>query len=196
MWQRGEVNSDSVAGRGPAPRRAEVIAALSLGIDLGLGQPMEHMLRAAIIATRLADRLGLDADRRAVVYYSDLVAWIGCHADAPELSAVFRDEIGFRAGTYQVDMTGVARAGFMLQRAAADRHALDGGRHAVKFLIAGRRQMVEILNSHYVSAGALADRLGLGAGVRTAVRKVGRDRAPRGRAGRRHSHRNASGATG
>ena len=68
---------------------------------------MEHMLRAAVIATRLADRLGLDADQRAVVYYADLVAWIGCHADSPELSAVFRDEIDFRAGTYQVDMRGL-----------------------------------------------------------------------------------------
>src|SRR5436853_129404 len=41
------------------PRRAEVLAALSLAIDLGLGQPMEHMLRSALIATRLAERLGL-----------------------------------------------------------------------------------------------------------------------------------------
>ena len=43
------------------PRRAELVAALSLALDLGLGQPMEHMLRAAVIATRLADRVGLDA---------------------------------------------------------------------------------------------------------------------------------------
>ena len=58
-----------MSGHGPdggAPRRAEVLAALSLAIDLGLGQPMEHMLRAAVIATRLADRLGLDAEQRAV----------------------------------------------------------------------------------------------------------------------------------
>jgi hypothetical protein len=27
-------------------RRAEVLAALSLAIDLGLGQPMDHMLRS------------------------------------------------------------------------------------------------------------------------------------------------------
>jgi HD-GYP domain-containing protein (c-di-GMP phosphodiesterase class II) len=154
---------------GSAPRRAEVLAALSLGIDLGLGQPMEHMLRAAVIATRLADLLGLDADQRAVVFYADLVAWIGCHADSPELSVVFRDEIDFRAGTFQVDMRGLPRAGFMLQHAAADRDGFDRGRNTAKFLISGRRQMSEILNSHYISAGALADRLGLGSQVRAAV---------------------------
>jgi HD-GYP domain-containing protein (c-di-GMP phosphodiesterase class II) len=66
-------------------------------------------------------------------------------------------------------MEGLPRAKFMLRHAAADRPSLDRGRNAVRFLLSGRRQMTEILNSHYVSAGALADRLGLGAGVRTAV---------------------------
>ena len=42
------------------PTRAELLAAQSVAIDLGLGQPAEHMLRAALIATRLADRLGLE----------------------------------------------------------------------------------------------------------------------------------------
>ena len=130
---------------------------------------MEHMLRAAVIATRLADRLDLDAEQRGIVYYADLVAWIGCHADAPELSAVFRDEIEFRAGTYGVDMKGVSRAAFMLRRAAADRPALDSGRQTVSFLLTGRRQMADILDSHYASAGALADRLGLGPGVRHSI---------------------------
>ncbi|EUA31055.1 hypothetical protein I552_10100 [Mycobacterium xenopi 3993] len=50
---------DGVDLRGPVlPSRAEVLAALSVAIDLGLGQPSEHMLRAALIGTRIADRLG------------------------------------------------------------------------------------------------------------------------------------------
>ena len=40
--------------REPAPvRLAELVAALSLGIDLGFGQPMEHVLRQCLIALRL-----------------------------------------------------------------------------------------------------------------------------------------------
>ena len=39
-------------------RLAEIVALLSLGTDLGLGQPMEHMIRASLI-TSMADRLGL-----------------------------------------------------------------------------------------------------------------------------------------
>ena len=41
-------------------RAAEVIAALCLGTDLGMGFPFEHGLRSTLIATRLADRLGID----------------------------------------------------------------------------------------------------------------------------------------
>ncbi|MCU1475144.1 MAG: LuxR family transcriptional regulator, partial [Amnibacterium sp.] len=49
---------------GARPQRAELIAALSLAIDLGLGLPLEHMLRSCIIAMRLADLLGADAETR------------------------------------------------------------------------------------------------------------------------------------
>ena len=54
--QNRQVTSSTPAA---PPTRAEVLAALSVAIDLGLGQPAEHMLRSALIATRLADRMGL-----------------------------------------------------------------------------------------------------------------------------------------
>ena len=82
--QNGRVRTRPGADRGgeprpgiTRPRRAELLAALSLAIDLGLGMPMEHMLRSSVIATRLADRLGLREDQRATVFYCSLVAWIG-----------------------------------------------------------------------------------------------------------------------
>jgi hypothetical protein len=40
---------------GAQVRLAELVAALSLGIDLGFGQPMEHVLRQCLIALRLAE---------------------------------------------------------------------------------------------------------------------------------------------
>ena len=89
------------------PRRAELLAAVSLAIDLGLGQPMEHMLRSSLIASRIAERMGLDAQQRATVYYANLVGWIGCHADSHELWELFGDDIAWRADTYAVDMAGL-----------------------------------------------------------------------------------------
>ena len=45
--------------RQPQVRLAELVAALWLGVDLGFGQPMEHVLRQCLIALRLADHAGL-----------------------------------------------------------------------------------------------------------------------------------------
>ncbi len=61
---------------------AELLGVLSLATDLGMGQPMEHMLRQCLIALRLSDRLGLDESDRGVVYYTSLLAWVGCNVDA------------------------------------------------------------------------------------------------------------------
>ena len=88
------------------PTRAEVLAALSVAIDLGLGQPAEHMLRSALIATRLADRLGLPRAQRDCIYYSTLIMWIGCHADSHEYARWFGDDISVRRSAYLVDWSG------------------------------------------------------------------------------------------
>ena len=49
-------------------RPASLVAALPLRIDLGFGQPMEHVLRQCLITTKLADGIGLDDQQRAGVY--------------------------------------------------------------------------------------------------------------------------------
>ena len=94
-------------GPGVLPRRVEVLAGLSVAIDLGLGQPAEHMLRAALIGTRIADRLELDPDQRDCVYYATLVMWIGCHADSHEFAQWFGDDIAVRRDSYLIDWSGL-----------------------------------------------------------------------------------------
>src|ERR1700690_4223354 len=81
-------------------RLAELLAALSLGIDLGFGQPMEHVLRQCLIGLRLAEKLGADEETRAVVYYTGLLVNIGCHTDAHEQAKWFGDDIALKAGKY------------------------------------------------------------------------------------------------
>jgi hypothetical protein len=61
-------------------RAAEVIAALSLATDLGMGFPLEHSLYSAVVAMRLADRLGVDAPTASQAYYGGLLSYIGCTA--------------------------------------------------------------------------------------------------------------------
>ena len=78
-------------------RLAELVAALSLGIDLGFGQPMEHVLRQCLIALRMADHLRLYEPTRVAVYYTALLINVGCHTDAHEQAKWFGDDIALKA---------------------------------------------------------------------------------------------------
>ena len=91
-------------------RLAELVAALSLGVDLGFGQPMEHVLRQCLIALRLAERIGLDEQARAVVYYTALLVNVGCHSDAHEQAKWFSDDIALKTGKYNHELRSLRAA--------------------------------------------------------------------------------------
>jgi HD-GYP domain-containing protein (c-di-GMP phosphodiesterase class II) len=87
------------AGSGDRIRLAELMAALSLATDLGLGQPLQHELGVCLAALELADRLGCSADERADVYYIALVAHVGCTGAAPFFASWSGgDDIAFQRG--------------------------------------------------------------------------------------------------
>jgi len=147
-------------------RRAELLAVLSLGADLGLGQPMEHVLRECLIAMRLAERIGMDEKARAIVYYTALLTWVGCHVDAYEQAKWFGDDLALKADFPRVDGTG---AGFMLKHLGAGRSFLDRALLGVSFLGNGRREVGEILDNHRRAAENLAAQLGLDRDVRDSL---------------------------
>ena len=105
-------------------RLAELVAALSLGIDLGFGQPMEHVLRQCLIALRLAEQVGVDEDDRVAVYYTALLVNVGCHTDAHEQAKWFGDDIALKADKYDYPLNGLrsAAAGIRRSRVGRGRH--------------------------------------------------------------------------
>lgn len=151
------------------PRRVEILAALSVAIDLGLGQPAEHMLRAALIACRLSDRLGLTRSQRATVYYTTLLMWIGCHADSQEYARWFGDDIAVRHDAYLVDWTGLPYLRFLLGNVA--RGEPLGGRLRVMATLFrdARGQLSTMIHSHCTSAAELARHLRLSSEVEHAL---------------------------
>jgi len=46
-------------GAEDGPRLSEIVAALSLACDLGMGQPMEHSLRTSLLSASFGEALGL-----------------------------------------------------------------------------------------------------------------------------------------
>ena len=160
----------STASAGTRVRLAELVAALSLAIDLGMGLPMEHVLRQSLIALRLAERLGLDESERVVVYYVGLLAWVGCHVDAYEQARWFGDDTAFKGDTRQFDKgRPLPTAAFILRHLGDGRRLLERARLAVAFLGDGRRAVEDMIENHWVATNELAGRLALGQAVRDSL---------------------------
>ncbi len=156
-------------GRGAGARRAEVLAALSISIDLGLGLPMEHVLRSSLLSSMLADELDLDDEQRATVYYTNLVLWIGCHADSHEFSRWFGDDLAMRRGSYELDWAGLPYLTYLLRHTGSGQPAARRTRMLLTMLLTPRTRMAALIHSHCLSAGLMAQRIGLDSSVREAV---------------------------
>src|SRR6202158_5553492 len=84
-------------------RLAELMAALSIATDLGMGQPLETALCSCVVAMRLGEALNLDSDTLRDVYYQALLRYIGCNADTYAMAALFGDELALRHDFATVD---------------------------------------------------------------------------------------------
>jgi HD-GYP domain-containing protein (c-di-GMP phosphodiesterase class II) len=146
-------------------RLAELVAALSLGVDLGFGQPMEHVLRQCLIALRLAERIGLDDERRAAVYYTALLVNVGCHSDAHEQAKWFGDDIVLKAGKYDHEPGSLLGAAAAFRLVGSGNPPLHRLRVALEFVVAGRRDLEGMIEQHARLARTLGEQLALPAEV-------------------------------
>ncbi len=80
---------DGESTDGACVRTAELIGALCLATDLGMGFPFEHGLHETLIAMRLAERLDVDDDIAAQTYYASLLSHAGCTAAGHVAAEVF-----------------------------------------------------------------------------------------------------------
>jgi HD-GYP domain-containing protein (c-di-GMP phosphodiesterase class II) len=149
------------AADGGRVRLAELVAALSLGIDLGFGQPMEHVLRQCLIALRLADRLGLDTPDRVAVYYTALLINVGCHTDAHEQAKWFGDDIAIKSIKYDHEMRSLRGAASAMRQLGAGKPALHRFRVGLEFALSGHRDLDDMVSHHAAIARLLAEQLGL-----------------------------------
>lgn len=152
----------------PHVRLAELVATLSLGTDLGLGQPMEHVLRQCLIALRIADFVHLEPADRRTLYYSGLLAWVGCFSDAYEQSKWFTDDIAMKADAFTMSNGPV---GYFLSHLGMGRSLPDRFRLGLLFLGEGRRNLIEMLTNHYLATDGLAAQLGLDGDMRASLQQ-------------------------
>ena len=167
MTDLAAVTADAPAD--PAVRLAELVAALSLGVDLGFGQPMEHVLRQCLIALRLAERVGLDDSARSVVYYTALLVNVGCHSDAHEQAKWFGDDIELKSGKYDHEPRSIAGAAAAMRLCGPGNPPLHRFRVGLEFALSGHRELDGMIAQHAAIARSLAEQLGLPDAVQEAV---------------------------
>ncbi|HZQ85951.1 MAG TPA: HD domain-containing phosphohydrolase [Acidimicrobiales bacterium] len=150
-------------------RLAELLAALSLGIDVGFGQPMEHVLRLCRIALRLAEQVDVDAETRAAVYYAGLLVNVACHGDGHELTRWFGDDVAVLSTKYDHEPSSIREVVSMLRMLGAGAPPAHRIRLAFEFATSGRKELDGMIACHAQNARTLADWLGLSQLVLDAV---------------------------
>lgn len=146
-------------------RLADLLAALSLTTDLAMGQPPEKAIRATVVATRLARRMGLPEPEVADVYYTTLLKHLGCTATSHEEVDLFGpDDLGMRPVAERTDVAS-PREMLALLRLSGRGTGLARPSYLGRSVIAGKRATAGIMRAVCEVATMMAERLGLGPGV-------------------------------
>jgi HD-GYP domain-containing protein (c-di-GMP phosphodiesterase class II) len=154
-------------------RLAELVAALSIATDLGMGQPMEYVLRSCVLSVRLGETLGLSASELREVYYLALLRYLGCNAGTHEEAALVGDELAMR--TARVPVYGGDPSQIMdamashLRTMYMDLSSPDVDRVIAQVLLSFQSVMQELAAGHCEVGQRLASRFGFGEPMQQAL---------------------------
>jgi HD-GYP domain-containing protein (c-di-GMP phosphodiesterase class II)/DNA-binding CsgD family transcriptional regulator len=137
----------------------ELLVPLSLVTDLGMGVPDGQSARAAVLATALAERMGLQGAELSDVYYTTLLKHLGCTATAhEEASRLGGDELATRPLFSRTDESRPREMLGLLASIGAGRGPLARGR--ILFgAVTGIRWGVEVQRAVCEVATLIAERL-------------------------------------
>jgi HD-GYP domain-containing protein (c-di-GMP phosphodiesterase class II) len=153
-------------------RIAEVVATLSYAADLGLGQPMAHCTRQTVVALRLAELVGANAQELEATYYLGLLKNVYCHADAAEQAKWFGDDIGMKADLFEtLDMSTAQTIALLLRRIGSHGSGVARAKRLAAFPLAGMKEVLAFVTTHSTLAAQFAEQIGLADEVRQAIRQ-------------------------
>jgi HD-GYP domain-containing protein (c-di-GMP phosphodiesterase class II) len=125
---------------------------------------MEHVLRACLIAVRLAEHIGLSEAERTETYWVTLLATV-CTGESFELAQMFGDEVAFRSGMYHVGPSQLAVMMHALRSAGSGRGAGDRVGQAAAMIAAKGRTVEERFVAHCALTKEISERVDLAPGV-------------------------------
>jgi HD-GYP domain-containing protein (c-di-GMP phosphodiesterase class II) len=160
------VDNETVASDSSRPvTLAELVATLSLVADLGMGRPMERVLRQTVVAMRVGAAAGMDQAACLSAYYTSLLTWVGCAVDTAEVAALFGDETEFYADTRDGDYGGINLAVFVAGHLGRGKSGFHRVGMVGKFLASAGRSVQQVMTAHCQEASDLAGWLELGPAV-------------------------------
>lgn len=155
----------------PSPRLADLLSALSLATDLGVGAPLETSLRTCALATALGARLGLAGQALRPVYYASMMRHLGCTAWSHEAAGLAGDDHDLLRAFAGVDRARPAQLGRALTSLGAGQPALARARAMARVL--GKPSAGHALaEAQCAQAEALAADLELGPEVARALAQM------------------------
>ena len=91
--------------RVPAPvRLVDLLAGLSIAIDLGFGLPPETAMRSCLVATRLARAHGLADTEVRDSFFTSLLLHVGCPGFSHETAMLFGNELVLTAAVARINL--------------------------------------------------------------------------------------------
>jgi HD-GYP domain-containing protein (c-di-GMP phosphodiesterase class II) len=149
-------------------RLADLLAALSLATDLGMGQEPEKAVRGCLVATSLARAMGLPDPVLREVFYTTLLQHVGCTAPAHETAYLLGDDLAVTPLAERTDGTS-PRESLALLAAVGRGTGARRVRHLARTIAAGKEGSRSIARAVCEVGALMADRLRLGPGVRTGL---------------------------
>ncbi|HEY6279062.1 MAG TPA: HD domain-containing phosphohydrolase [Streptosporangiaceae bacterium] len=154
-------------------RLVEAAGALSLATDLAMGQPLEHGLRTAMLALRIARAMGLPDSDQVTVFYTGLMHFAGCTAESEIDAAFFGDELAARPQMMAVVFgTRLDLVGTAMRVAHPGRARLARAAAMTRTAFGGVAEFRKWAASHCDAARVLGARMGLSADVQEALRHL------------------------
>jgi HD-GYP domain-containing protein (c-di-GMP phosphodiesterase class II) len=146
-------------------RLAELLAALSLATDLGMGQAPEKAARGCLVATSLARAMDLPDTEIQDVFYTTLLQHVGCTAPAHETGRLFGDDLTVALQAERTDSASFRETLALLATAGRGAGVHRVG-HLARTITAGKAGSRAIARAVCEVGALMAERLRLGAGVR------------------------------